>query len=299
MANTFLDFPEWRVRGITRNPSSERAQALSAKGVEIVQADFNNKESLYPAFEGATAIFSNTDFFANLQTAMESDVLSSGRTANEHAFDLEVIQGVNIAEAAASPTVIKTLERFVLSSLSEARKWSGGKYTSLWHFDSKAKMIQVIQERFPQLAERMSTLQIGHYVENWKKFSKMAPQKQPDGSYLIERPFGLGLKLPFIVAHRDTGAFVKALIELPPGKDLLGESESMAWPEWMELWGGILGVKAGVKQISKEEFFDGVPTAVKDELWDNYTYCEEFGHTGGDPNVLKPAEMSFTIQLHH
>ncbi|KAE9362806.1 NAD(P)-binding protein [Stipitochalara longipes BDJ] len=297
VARTFLGFPEWRVRGITRNPSSEAAKALAANGVEIVKGDLDDKSSLIAAFEGAAVIFSNTDFFLHLRSALMSGVPTTGRTPNKYAYDREVEQGINIAEAAASPTVIKALERFVLSSLSDARKWSGGKYTTVYHYDSKAEMIRVIKNEFSELAARMSTLQVGHYVTNWKAFPSMAPQKQVDGSFLTLRPVGPHVQFPFVVTHEDTGSFVKALVDLPAGKDLLGVSQTMTWPEWMKLWGEILGVKAGFKQVSGDEFFKGVPEPLKRELMDTYDYVEEFGYTGGDPDVLMPGQLPVKIPL--
>jgi NmrA-like family len=200
---------------------------LSVKRVEIVKGDLNDKASLISAFEGATMIFSNTDFFLHLKQAMVPGVPTPGRTPNEYAYDREIERGINVAEAAASPTVLKTLERFVLSSLSDARKWSGSKYTTVYYYDSKAEAIRVIRSRFPELAARMSTLQVGHYVANWKAFPSMAPQKQLDGSFLTLRPVGPNVQFPFVVTHQDTGAFVKALVDLPPGKDLLGVSQTM------------------------------------------------------------------------
>jgi hypothetical protein len=264
---------------------------LVARGVEIVKADIDDKQSLFPAFEGASVIFSNTDFFLHLRNALAPGGSPPGRTPNEHAFDRELAQGINIAEAAASLAVLKTLERFVLSSLSDARKWSGGKYTTVYHYDSKAETIRLIQTRLPELAARMSTLQVGHYVTNWKAFPSMAPQKQPDGSFLTFRPVGPNIQFPFVDTYQDTGSFVKALVDLPPGKDLLGVSQTMTWPEWMKLWGDILGVKAGFKQVSGDEFFRNVPEPLKKELWDTYDYVEEFGYTGGDPEVLTPEQV--------
>lgn len=60
----------------------------------------------------------------------------------------------------------------------------------------------------------------------------------------------------------------------------------------MKLWGDILGVKAGFKRVSADEFFENVPEPLKKELWDTYDYVEEFGYTGGDPNVLTPEQVS-------
>ena len=292
MANTFLRLPGWKVRGVTRQPSSPAAQAHAANGVDIVKGDLDDIQSLLSAFKDAAVIFSNTDFFGHLFEALASKDISKNRTPSEYAYDREVEQGINIAEAAASPTTLKTLERFVLSSLSDARKWSHGKYTYTYHSDAKAEIIRTIQNRFPELAARMSTVQIGHYVRNWQSFPPMAPQKQPDGSFLIERTFSMDYKMPFVVTYADTGVFVKALVDLPPGKNLLGVSEHMTWPEWTKLWGDILGVKATYKQVSEDAHFSGVPDPVKKEFSETFAYIEEFGYTGGDPEVLTVEQVS-------
>lgn len=49
--------------------------------------------------------------------------------------------------AAAGPEVQKTLERFVYSSLPDATKLSGGKYTRVWHFDSKSAVADFIRRQ--------------------------------------------------------------------------------------------------------------------------------------------------------
>ncbi|KAL5315173.1 hypothetical protein ACEPPN_017824 [Leptodophora sp. 'Broadleaf-Isolate-01'] len=297
VANTFLKLPGWQVRGISRNPSSEASKALSAAGVEIIKGDLDDKASLIPAFEGAHTIFANTDFFIHFFGAIGSPDLASGRNPKVYGYDREVEQGLNIAEVAASPAVLKTLERFIYSSLSDASKWSRGKYKEVYHFDCKAEVIRVIREKYPNLAERMSTLQMGHYVENWKTFAALAPQKQDDGSFVMRRPTAAGLRWEFVVAEKDTGEFVKALVELPPGSDFLGVSEAMTMPKFIEIWGRIHGVKVGYEQVSYEEFFEGVPPAMREELGDSFKFIEEFGHCGGDPAVMRPEQLENKLQL--
>lgn len=49
------------VRGITRNPESDKAKALAARGVEIVKADGLVKEQLVEAFKGSWGAFANTN----------------------------------------------------------------------------------------------------------------------------------------------------------------------------------------------------------------------------------------------
>ena len=59
-----------------------------------------------------------------------------------------------------------------------------------------------------------------------------------------------------------------------------------------EALGEILEVKAGFKQVAAEEFFAGIPEPSKLALADMYSYAEELGFTGGDPDVLTPDQVS-------
>ncbi|SCV33775.1 related to nitrogen metabolic regulation protein nmr [Fusarium fujikuroi] len=297
VAQTFLQLPGWNVRGVTRNPEGESANRLKSEGIEIVQGDLDDKQSLIQAFNGAHVIFSNTDFFTHLQQAMAQPDITKDRTKLEYSYDREVAQGIRIAEAAADPSVIKTLERFVMSTLSHATKWSGGKYAKVYHFDSKAAMIKATEERFPEVAARMSTVTIGHYVTVWKLFDKLGPKLQPDGSYLMSRTRPPDFKMPFIVTERDTGSFVKALVDLPPKKHILGVSEEMTLPKWVEIWGRVNGVKASYKEISRDELFEGVPEDFSNEIGDAFDYFHEFGLSGGDPAVLRPDQLGVKIPL--
>lgn len=52
---------EFAVRGITRNPESEKSKALIALGVEMVKADGGNLDEIREAFHGSWAVFLNTD----------------------------------------------------------------------------------------------------------------------------------------------------------------------------------------------------------------------------------------------
>ena len=48
----------WRVRGVTRDPGSERARVLAERGVEVVRADLNEPSTLSAAIAGAYGVFS-------------------------------------------------------------------------------------------------------------------------------------------------------------------------------------------------------------------------------------------------
>ena len=267
---------------------------MSKKGVEIVGGNLDKKDTLLSAFFGATVIFSNTDYFGHLWAGNESQDLLRGRTPNQYAYDREVEQGLNIAEAAALPAVLKTLKHFVYSSLSEARKWSKGKYMAIYHNDSKGETILETQLRFPEIAARMSVIQMGHYVTNWKQAAILKPLKQVDGSYIFKRPLSPDFVVPFVVAEADTGVLVKALLKLPVGTTLEGASEYMSWSRWVQIWANVLGVKATYKQVSMDDFFAGhaMPEVFEKEFREAFAYAEEFGYSGGDPEVMTGEEVS-------
>jgi uncharacterized protein YbjT (DUF2867 family) len=76
----------YRVRALTRNPSSGRAAALAAAGAEVRKADMFDSASLLDAFAGAGAVYS---------------------VQNHHisGYDGEIRQGRNVADAVKSTAV--------------------------------------------------------------------------------------------------------------------------------------------------------------------------------------------------
>lgn len=64
MAKFLLQHPdEYKVRAVTRNPDSDAAKALQAKGAEVVQADLTVPSSLPQALQGCWGIFGVTNFY--------------------------------------------------------------------------------------------------------------------------------------------------------------------------------------------------------------------------------------------
>ncbi|SPJ93364.1 uncharacterized protein FTOL_13970 [Fusarium torulosum] len=63
------------------------------------------------------------------------------------------------------------MERFILSSLSNATKWSKGKHTHVYHFDSKAKTAEYGRETYPDLWAKTSIYQPGLFLTNFLKNS--------------------------------------------------------------------------------------------------------------------------------
>ncbi|KAI6777612.1 NmrA-like family domain-containing protein 1 [Emericellopsis cladophorae] len=172
---------------------------------------------------------------------------------NEYARNLETKQGLNIETAANSPVMSAALTHFVFSSLSDAERWSGGKYAWNFHFEGKADVPKHIKNKIPDLAAKMSTVQVGIYASNWKGGMER-PQKQEDGSFVVQIPDVAEKKLPWFFVQPDTGVYVKALLENEPGKHVLAFSEMTTWREFWELWSSMRGVKVQVQVVSVESF---------------------------------------------
>ena len=59
--------------------------------------------------------------------------------------------------------------------------------------------------------------------------------QQSDGSFLLTKPHSGKVKIPMVVTNADTGAFVRALVESPPGTNLLGYGSLMGWSEYTKV----------------------------------------------------------------
>lgn len=65
---------EFLVRAITRNPSSERAQAIAPFVDEVVTADANDEESMVAAFDGCYGVFIMSDYWQDRDVRHEMTV---------------------------------------------------------------------------------------------------------------------------------------------------------------------------------------------------------------------------------
>ena len=102
LCHAILDDPAggFACRAITRDPSKEKAQALAAKGAEVVRADLDDVESLKQAFAGAYGVYAVTNFWEHFSAEKEK------------------AQAKNIADAARSAGV----KHIIWSTLEDTRK---------------------------------------------------------------------------------------------------------------------------------------------------------------------------------
>lgn len=159
VARSYLNTPGWKVRGVTRNKSSEGAKSWESKGVEMVEANLDDVNSLKSAFQGSSIIFGVTDFWTIFKDPESMNKKKPGQDITEYCFEIELQQGKNLAESAAS---IPDLERYIFSSMANATHWSKGKFRELYHMDSKALAVDYAKS-LPGLKEKFSQIQAPIY----------------------------------------------------------------------------------------------------------------------------------------
>ncbi len=106
----------YAVRGLTRDPQSDDAQALAELGAEMVQGDFDDPASLAAAMEGVHGVFAVTLFW-------------------QYGYDTEVEQGKRLADHAVAAGV----DHFVMTSVAGADDETG-----IPHFESKWEVEQYL-----------------------------------------------------------------------------------------------------------------------------------------------------------
>ncbi|KAL5350727.1 hypothetical protein ACLOAV_004296 [Pseudogymnoascus australis] len=270
VARTFLNLPNWKVRAITRDPSSQASQALAARGAEVIQADLTDISSLSMAFKDANSIFLNTEFC-------------------EAAHQSEVLRGKNAVQTAAK---VPTLERLIYSALPSATKITGGKYHSL-HWEAKADIVEYIESEHPELAKKTSFIYLGAYNTN----ALLSPQLDPlDGKYKYVSALSKDVRMPIIDPKESTGPYVRALIEdEQPGIKLLAHDAGsfLTMQEIGDVWARASGKEVSFVEVSVDFMHQksGVPMEVLRIL----PALNEFGYLGS-MKIMEPGELKTKVQ---
>ncbi|OXV05955.1 hypothetical protein Egran_06275, partial [Elaphomyces granulatus] len=181
----------FRVRAVTRDPTSSKAQSLASLGAEVTKADLDDEPTLRTALEGANAVFALTDFYDKMT------------------IESELSRGLRIAKIASE---LPDLEHFVLSSLPDARTLFGGKYQFNLPYNSKAYIKEGIEKGYPSLWGKTTALYISFYYQNWLKYPLVfGPMKRPDGSFVLSMPYP-GNACISTTSSLDTGVVVDAIL---------------------------------------------------------------------------------------
>ncbi|GKT61854.1 NmrA-like family protein [Colletotrichum tofieldiae] len=296
----------YRVRALTRNTCSPSAAVLSALGsdVELVSADLEDVTSLEEAFRGANVIFSVTNYWEPFfRSDCRTKAQEQGISCRRFAYDVEYRQGRNIADAAA--TAMDSLDEngFLVSTLSHAGKCSGGRFKELYHFDAKADVFpDYVNEKYPALAAKMSCIHTGFFYTSYNilpnsyfgKASDANGYKNPDGTFTMAFPTSPDKLIPHFAPASDMGNFTFAVSQMPPGKAYMAEGTTCTWPQFLETWARVTGVRANYKQILPEDMIEA--TGERDtgiEVTYMFSYSSDPGYDGG-MNLLTAADLRKT-----
>ena len=183
----------YQIKGLSRDPLSDRAKAMTALGVEMLKGDFEDTASLDRAMNDVDGVFSVQNFW-------------------EHGYEAEVRQGKNVADAAKRANV----RHFVYSSVANADLNTG-----IPHFESKYE----IEQHIHLLEMPFTIIRPVSFMENWEyaRDSIIAGK--------ISSPFSLGTRLQQI-SVRDIGRFAALAFNEPDNwigrtVDIAGEEYTM------------------------------------------------------------------------
>lgn len=122
---------------------------LEALGAELVEADYDDLETLHIALEGAHSLFAITDFAATFSVKREFE------------------QGKMIVDAASA---VPSLQHFIWSSMPDTLAMSQGRYRNIVHCHANVAVLNYAEKLFPSLREIMTELEVVLYFDNWASF---------------------------------------------------------------------------------------------------------------------------------
>jgi uncharacterized protein YbjT (DUF2867 family) len=208
LARAILDDADgaFALRAITRNPDSDAAKALAARGAEVVRADLDDAASIERAFSGAYGAFCLTNFWEHLSPQKET---AQGRTLAEAA------KAAGIQHAIWS--TFEDTRDYV--PLDDDRMPTLQEHYKVPHFDAKAEA----NRRFTELGVPTTFLYTSGYWENFITFG-WGPQRAEDGSLFVVFPLD-DAKMPMI-AVEDIGRCAYGIFER--GTEYVGKTVGVA-----------------------------------------------------------------------
>lgn len=254
---------EFKIRGITRDPSKPNAQALIKQGVECVEGDVNSKESLEKALAGAYAVFAVTNYWEKMDP------------------ELEKRQGRLIADVSVAAGV----QHLIWSSLYNVNELTNGKFSLVEHFDSKAEVEKYIRT----LSIPATFFMPGFYMSNVSGGMMHPNPESSEHEYVLTLPVPDHTPIPLFDAADDTGKFVKGILthrEKLLGKRVLAATDYYTCKEIVDLFREVKkegGKGSHFVQVSEQAFKDGLggmPDRGKHEMYENMAFMTDFGYYG-------------------
>ncbi|KAH7358746.1 hypothetical protein B0T11DRAFT_330504 [Plectosphaerella cucumerina] len=223
----------FKVRGITRKPDSDAAKALAEAGVEVVQADGLNKDSLVAAFKSTWAVFANIN--------------SDDPCINEKDGPTEEDMGKIIVDAAVKAGA----EVFIFSGMASASETTNGTVPAK-AFDEKHAVGQYARSKPFRSVVDVSP---GWYMESflWAEIMGVfggwphTPDADGNLTFTCPRWGGPADEVPFIAMEADYGDLVHGVLLAPEayaGRLVQGFSQSRSLEKVIPDYERVTGKKA-------------------------------------------------------
>lgn len=253
VVNALLAQGEFKVRVATRNPASDAARALAARGVEVVHADLLDPSSVVAAFEGAYGAFIVTSFWDPTQGAREEEI------------------GTAAVRAAREARV----EHLIWSTLPDVENLTGGRRNVL-HFSGKAHVDAVVRSAG---FTRHTFVEAPFYFQNF--LGVMAPRPLPGGGRGWAVPMDPSKRVIHAGEIGDVGKAVAAAFSargrLPNGSVLAVCGGIYSWNDFASTLRA-LGHDVQVVQVPAEAYDRSFPGAP--EVREMFQYFEEHTYFG-------------------
>ena len=267
---------EFKIRALTRNP----AKASFPSGVEVIQADFNDVESLKKAFQDSDTVFGVTNYWERCDK------------------DFEKQQGINIADAAIAVGV----RHLIWSSSTNVAKHTQGRIKDCEYFDNKAEVMEYLESKkgdiivsYPTPAVFMQTL-INLEI---RRFS--------DGGIVWAKPWDLNHTRVPLVDVWDSGAFVAGIMaadhENPGsvnGVKVLGTAEWLNPDKVVKDLSEVLGEDVRFVEVSNEQFRNALPKEhpAPAALTANMQWMRDPGYFGPGAEERHMESLKFVEAMH-
>ncbi|WP_228853470.1 NmrA/HSCARG family protein [Aegicerativicinus sediminis] len=265
---------DFKVRAVTRNASSEKANALKKQGAEVVEANIDDTESIKAALDGAYGAYFVTFFWEHFSAEKEMQEVK------------------NFIDAAKT----SNLKHIIWSTLEDTRNWVPldddrmptlqGKY-KVPHFDGKGEADNLFKEaNLP-----VTLLRTSFYWDNFIYFG-MGPQKGEDGNYYIAFPMD-DKKLAGIAAE-DIGKCAYGVFK--ENGDIIGKTigivgEKLSGSEMAAKLSEALDINVIYNNVSPETYRNfGFPGA--DDLGNMFQFKRDFND---DFNSIRDEELSLKL----
>lgn len=245
----------YKVRGVTRDSSKPSAQAFQQKGVELVNADMQDKDSIKRALKGADTVFA-------LTSATYEPFSKQERT-----------QGKCLVDAAVEENV----KYFIWSTLPNVGKISDGKLLKVLHFDEKAEVEEYLRSKSIKSAFFAPAM----FMQNFTTGS--SPKPLGDGTYAIFNFINPDKKVPLLDIVGDTGKFVGAILADPEGYEgkVISAAENLySINEVAQILSKTSGKTVKYNQVPKDVFRGFFPASAADDLVEMFEHMNEYGYFG-------------------